>query len=892
MPKIYDSLYVIGSGVGSILNIQTSGTDLFTVKANGVGVGTNIPTARFSVDGTGLSTYSPVFNFIDNAGGNILSADNSGSIIFGKSIYGVDPMALNNGFLGLNSFTQGPASLIGVRGATNSTRLEIRNNSQTLTELIVDYVGNVGIGLNNPSARLHINGSGTQSSSSSLVIKNSDGGSILYVKDNGEARISSNTATDEVSFEIAGNTGIALRVDSYYGRVYMGTSPPSGGQYATLTLGHYGVQNFLHFGTEGVFGSIGLYGGSGILFNGKNSYESVNEFQLNSEPGYYALNNDTTAYFRRNVAIGMNGTNASRLQVKGGTVSDIFVATDYSGNDVFKVTLNGRTAIGLTATPGEILSVEGNILTNGKLHIRGSGNDASTTSFSVDSQNNNTIYILKNDGHIGIGTASTSPNSRISLLSTSDMGISMFLTDAVLDRARIYLNSSETLAFQMVNSGFIFNTHQGVAANDILILYGSSNAKLARITMSTLGSTSTYANQYHFVSETDFYLGGDRAVFGRNISAPTSGIGSNYGGYFVSEGVPTGGTWTNVGGYFSATASGGSNYAIITEYGLNGFGITSPSASMHIMATNSASSGVAFRIDNTSTTSLNNSLFYIANDGGGGFKGSTKDIYFGDNARIQTSSGGGQGVLTQFDLYNCRALNDFDANVQNIIKVKSLGVGTYELGGGVGVISIVTTTAPTSNITGGIALYTVNGTDLTMRDENGIITRLDQSAKSLPLLDAHYDLISSSDPSPYIVEGWQLFHTVSIPTSILSSNDLLTLKFHFEAYSGTLSNVSIALFYTDGGGTFSPSVNQLIAQFSDDNWYAQQDIFPFFQKELNMRVINDNLLDVFDGGGYANPTASSLYNNGGKIFIAGFVTDNIMDNLRIRYSTLSNNRLI
>jgi hypothetical protein len=317
MSKIYDNLYVVGSGVGSILNIESDSNNLFVVKSNGyVGIGTANPTVKLHIDGGS----NPNTNLL------LKSTGVDSGIIIDSGEYP---------FFALRSSGQQSFSMVGLGSSTvlfrptSGVQWRDYTNNPAFGTVGLDAPGHYSYFYHNvlfgsggtPNARVVINSAGTQSGYS-LLVNNGASSNLVYIKDNGEAGFSSNTGSNETSFVISNTgTGNSLRVDSYYGRIYMGSSPPTGGQYATLTLGHYGVQAFLNFGQDGAFGSIGPYGGQGILFVGKNSSDVSTEFLLTSEPGYYALNNNTTAYFKRNVCIGGTMDGSARLIVAGASAS-------------------------------------------------------------------------------------------------------------------------------------------------------------------------------------------------------------------------------------------------------------------------------------------------------------------------------------------------------------------------------------------------------------------------------------------------------------------------------------------------------------------------------------------------------------------------------------------
>lgn len=109
----------------------------------------------------------------------------------------------------------------------------------------------------------------------------------------------------------------------------------------------------------------------------------------------------------------------------------------------------------------------------------------------------------------------------------------------------------------------------------------------------------------------------------------------------------------------------------ITDDGTNvGVNKPVPTAKWHLKSDDNIAGDDAVIIENIDGTVL----FIIHSDGSVEFMpaGAMKNIKFGDNARIQTSNGG-QGLVIQFDLFNCRLANDFNGQGYNLISFGNLG---------------------------------------------------------------------------------------------------------------------------------------------------------------------------------------------------------------------------
>jgi hypothetical protein len=98
--------------------------------------------------------------------------------------------------------------------------------------------------------------------------------------------------------------------------------------------------------------------------------------------------------------------------------------------------------------------------------------------------------------------------------------------------------------------------------------------------------------------------------------------------------------------------------------------------------------------------------------------------------------GPGAAAATDTNLY--RSAQDTLKTDDSIVAVRNMGVGgNLSVGGGVGVLGLLNaTTAPTANPTGGNILYS-SGAQLTARDQNGLITRINGAVGLSPTAASH-----------------------------------------------------------------------------------------------------------------------------------------------------------
>jgi hypothetical protein len=150
---------------------------------NRLGVGTNAPTSVVEIN------HNPTG--INNTTGLILNMGTAGSTL--KSII-FSAGTSERGTFGVHSssgeFRWGVSS-----GGYYPTIYS--NGSEALR---IDTSGNTGIGINAPTARLHIKGSGSTSATTSLLVQNSAGSHSFTITDNGVAKFGGNGINGKLNF--------------------------------------------------------------------------------------------------------------------------------------------------------------------------------------------------------------------------------------------------------------------------------------------------------------------------------------------------------------------------------------------------------------------------------------------------------------------------------------------------------------------------------------------------------------------------------------------------------------------------------------------------------------------------------------------------------------------
>jgi len=135
------------AGTTSLLVQNGSGTDLFSIKDNGL------------------------FTFNDDGGGDALTIENGSNI--SQIRYN------DNLWLGSSHGTYVPTLKI-----DRLNGLSVETNSGSLLNLLYD-TGNLGIGETTPTARLQVKGSGNDNTTTSLLVQNSAGTNVIKANDDG-----------------------------------------------------------------------------------------------------------------------------------------------------------------------------------------------------------------------------------------------------------------------------------------------------------------------------------------------------------------------------------------------------------------------------------------------------------------------------------------------------------------------------------------------------------------------------------------------------------------------------------------------------------------------------------------------------------------------------------
>ena len=306
------------------------------LQAQNVGIGTNSPSARLEVVGTTSSASGNVLMLRNSNADTLLRMNNDGKMGIGyNGSYG---RTLNIGGNGINFFDENN-EFSGSIYPTNSNALWIRSDDKML--ILQPYAQNVGIGVTNPTSKLHVNGDirgtgvieGNGISSTGILFVNQT--SLLQGAVTG-------FSSAQFTGNIGSNTGITINNSSAILQMQSG-----GNNKGFVQLSG---DNF-RFGTNS-----GNSNGNVVL---RMDGTDMIEFQKTGSGGTFMQMN-------------LNGTSTGVLQTTStGNVSLTAVNANAQvqlGGEVFINNTTNTTGIG-TSSPGERLHVNGNMIVNGSAVI-------------------------------------------------------------------------------------------------------------------------------------------------------------------------------------------------------------------------------------------------------------------------------------------------------------------------------------------------------------------------------------------------------------------------------------------------------------------------------------------------------------------------------------------
>ena len=529
-----------------------------------VGIGTTTPSAKLDVQGTQGQLFSvtddlsgDIFSVADISGVPIMNVNSDGTSYFDGSV-GIGTTSPDykldvNGDVGINGYIyhNGDDSRIGFEGndairmyTANSVRLQINSN------------GNVGIGTTSPSAgsKLEVIGKGDQLGSTGFYVnssfKDDTNVGVFICHDDTVNTTGAIAGINQLSFITYGGTspawGERMKITGA-GDVGIGTTFPSykldvwgdGIALGSAAFAKYDSSNdlFLIGDWDGAGADTAIYDGNsaevirvtsgnvGIGTTNPQRLLSISNNDAATTPQLLITQNgsgDAVIGFNRpgyqGWAIGIDSSIGNNFEIhnsSGGVDSSSQLA----------ITPTGNVGIG-TTSPNEKLTVAGNIHTYAPSGID-AGLFASTAAGSTTIALRSNGITHFNGGDVGIGT--TSPNSKLDVISGTNNGIRISATDttnvwrdieirsyvsqaqadALPDGSAIYTTNptSQTETAFSKYGGLVLQGRDN-GNSSFAIRLGNGNGYATRMFMGATGVT-TFSNT---VTATNFILSSDERL--------------------------------------------------------------------------------------------------------------------------------------------------------------------------------------------------------------------------------------------------------------------------------------------------------------------------------------------------------------------------------------------
>jgi hypothetical protein len=407
------------------------------------GIGTLTPSASLHISG---SSGSVLFEIDSPAQQNILFVSGSGRVGLGTSAPGRTLEVFKGGLV--DGSIDGIRITVNHGSATAQAALEFYHqagpnpNSRIATDvgsgglspsmyffhngsnrIIITSGGNVLIGTSTNSARLAVQGSGTTSSTTSLLVQNSNATASLSVKDDGTtAVVSSNenpftvshtNGNSKLSFVLGNGSAIAsgqtaLRINDTLnvftfdtGRIQVALPMTVGGPTGTFRISGGGGGS--NVASPAIFLTDNTYNAGGYtVTSGTQTTVQIGGFGAASNSIWKPASGSAN-YTLLAVAPNMSGSGTYSGTIRGIYYAPTVDSTTYGAHRAIETTAGdvvfngGNVGIG-TSTP------------SASLHISGSSNSAL---FEIDSPAVNNILYVSGSGNVGIGTGT--PTSRLTI---------------------------------------------------------------------------------------------------------------------------------------------------------------------------------------------------------------------------------------------------------------------------------------------------------------------------------------------------------------------------------------------------------------------------------------------------------------------------------------------
>ena len=327
------------------------------------GIAQTNPTARLHIKGSGASAGTTSLLVQNSAGSTALEVkdDKSVNIYSGLRITGVNVIDWDGGTNSTRYFYQ---------SGTGNHKFYTNGGTQ---RMILNNDGDLGIGETTPTARLHVKGSGNDNTTTSLLVQNSDGADNLIIRDdrsweiNGIGANSSAyiyTASDRIFFRAANKVS------------YLGQFRTTGFQ-----IGNGAADPIARLQVKG---------------SGATSATTALLVQNSAGTDLLKVNNDGSLDIKQGGNNAINVSSSRDISLRNGQA-----VIGNQHNSFYQNTCLGFS--GAAVTPGA------------RLHIKGSGNDATTTALLVQNSDGNDMVKITDDSDITLSKLVTIRNSSAGL---------------------------------------------------------------------------------------------------------------------------------------------------------------------------------------------------------------------------------------------------------------------------------------------------------------------------------------------------------------------------------------------------------------------------------------------------------------------------------------------
>jgi len=358
-----DGLQIIGGGVGSALLTTDSDGSSGTLKlynsalgSNAVvfnnnsnsyiitpynfGVGISSPTAKLHVQGsTNVGEF--VIKMTDGYGTNVMKADVGGSIYFSQSngpnvnigdstlaptaVLEIQKSSLNNNqFLGFTNTQTGYRYFFGINATTNSFRLY--DSTASSDRLILDTVGQFGLGVVPINAKLHVQGIDSTSSNYALKVDNSALSTLLYVRNDGNVGVGVSPTSNKFTIQDITSSNSQLVITSGGGATSF-LAYSAGNQQLYFDAIYYGgsggviAQHTSASGIIWVSGQLRFCGNSGLTVGSIFSYNTLLNIDVSS--GNLGIGIGTSSGLARLHVVGVSSTSSDYAMKVDNSISPL-----------------------------------------------------------------------------------------------------------------------------------------------------------------------------------------------------------------------------------------------------------------------------------------------------------------------------------------------------------------------------------------------------------------------------------------------------------------------------------------------------------------------------------------------------------------------------------------